>query len=427
MILFFLSLFLFIIAFMLYNSEPTLYYTPLMSVIIWLSYILFNHLFNFDFRVFSSGAIFIVFSISILSLGGIFGQIISKKYFFKKHTITINKLISVISGWHYLAMISSLLTLLGLIDLIRYSYKEFELLNNIFSLILLPQEYATDRYGGAQYLPIRLKLLSYMIYPTALSIGALVGGKYWPSFTRIIPILFALSYGLIYSSRTVVILTIISLISSELSIRVLNGKNININFKQLIPLSLLFFIGLPFIFILLQWLRQGFESEFIIEEMISVARISMTGSFSAFTQWFHNYDGLNYEWGRNTFAGPFELFGISKRVQGFYLDFVEVGKSHINIYTAFRGLLQDYGFFGTSIFLFFIGGLSSITYFLVKNGFILAVPILALINGWIIFSPFISLFVNNSIIGGYVLFIFFSFNSIFKPDVIKRKVEFLWS
>ena len=215
MILLFLSLFLFSIAFIIYKSEPTIYYTPLMAVIIWLSYIFFNHFFNFDFRFFYLGALFIVFSISILSFGGIFGQIISKKYFLKKRTININKLISVISGWHYLAIISSILTLVGLIDLIRYSYKEFELLNNIFSIILLPQQYATDRYGGAQYLPVRLKLLSYMIYPTALSIGALVGGKYWPSFTRIIPILFALSYGLIYSSRTVVMLTIISLISSS--------------------------------------------------------------------------------------------------------------------------------------------------------------------------------------------------------------------
>ena len=249
-----------------------------------------------------------------------------------------------------------------------------------------------------------------MIYPTALSIGALIGGKFWNPLARAIPIFFALSYGIIYSSRTVVILTIISIISAELSIRVINSNDKKIEMKKIITTASLFIIGLPSIFIILQWLRQGFSSDFIFNEMLQIARSSMTGSFSAFTQWFHHYNGgISYEWGENTFAGPFELLGLTNRVQGFYLDFTEVGKSHINIYTVFRGLLQDFGFIGSSIFLFFFGFICSIVFLKVKSGWVIGVPLLALINGCILFSPIISLFVNNSIIGGYFLFFIFSF------------------
>ena len=93
----------------------------------------------------------------------------------------------------------------------------------------------------------------------------------------------------------------------------------------------------------------------------------------------------------------------------FFLEFSEVGITHINIYTAFRGLLQDFGFAGSAFFLFIIGLVSSLLYYQVKNGSVTAIPLLAICNGWVIFSPFISLFVNNSIVTGYVLFFAISY------------------
>tara|TARA_Y100000590_G_C15674342_1_gene997397 strand:- start:638 stop:1933 length:1296 start_codon:yes stop_codon:yes gene_type:complete len=408
------------IAIVLYTCEPSLYFSPLIAAIMWIVYILFNYIINHDYRIFSTGALFIGFAVSVFSLGSICGYIISKKYLWRVDSFTDSKLIRVISGWHYLAIISIILTLIGLIGLVRYSYQEFQLFNNVYSLLLVPQAFATDRYGGAQFLPIELKLLSYMIYPTALCIGALVGAKFWNPLMRTIPIIFALSYGVIYSSRTVVILTLVSIISAELSVRAINLHNEKIQIKKTLTMAFSFFFGLPLIFIILQWLRQGLSSDLIINDMLQVARSSMTGSFSAFTQWFHHFNvGISYDWGANTFAGPFELLGLSNRVQGFYLDFTEVGETHINIYTVFRGLLQDFGFIGSSIFLFVWGIICSIVFFQVKNGWIIGVPILALMNGWILFTPIISLFVNNSIIGGYFLFFIFSLYNFQPTSILK--------
>jgi oligosaccharide repeat unit polymerase len=248
-----------------------------------------------------------------------------------------------------------------------------------------------------------------MIYPTAISIGALVGAGRWRNWTRMVPIVLGLCYGVIYSSRTVVILTVVAMISSEWATRSWQKNNAN-QLKKLIFFILSAIIIFPIVFISLQWLRQGMAADFILDDMITVARSSMTGSISAFTQWYHQWNGLDLAWGRNSFAGPFELIGISERVQGFYLDFSEVGTTHINIYTAFRGILEDYGFLGTTIVLFFFGFVSAWVFNFVENGWITFIPLLALLNGWILFSPFISLFVNNSIIAGYVIFQMFSFD-----------------
>lgn len=401
------SLFLFLI-----SVEQSVYFTPLMAVSLWIIYFSFNLLINQDFIFFLNGSVFIVFALINLSIGGFVGYYFFQKYYPQQNKTKLDiKWQTAITNWHYLALLSIGLTGLGLVGLIVYSYQEYQLMNNFYSLALLPQEFSTDRYGGSQYLPLELKLLSYMIYPSALSVGALTGGKYWSAKARFIPIVLALGYGMIYSSRTVVILTLVAMISSDWAIRVFNShpqdhKN---NTKTLFLTGLSLSILLPAIFIALQWLRQGLDSEFIMNEMLQIARSSMTGSLSAFTQWFHHYDGLEFGWGRHTFAGPFELLGISNRVQGFFLEFSEVGTTHINIYTAFRGLLQDFGFAGSAFFLFIIGLVSSLLYYQVKNGSVLAIPLLAICNGWVIFSPFISLFVNNSILTGYVLFFAISY------------------
>lgn len=424
MILIFTAILLMGLLFLLFSIVKSPLFAPTMAVGLWGVYFLFNAILNQDFIFFSTGPIFILFALTLVSAGGIVG-FYAKKYILRTSAIpNISQWQSTFTTWHYLAIFSITLTTMGLFGLIWYSFNEFQLLSNIFSILLLPQEFATDRYGGAQYLPMELKLLSYMIYPSALAVGALTGGKNWSWKTRFIPVSLALGYGMVYSSRTVVILTIVAMISSDLAVRVFNHRIQKNNIKNLLVLGTGMILVLPVIFIGLQWLRQGVNSELFMFEMIQIARSSMTGSISAFSQWIHEYDWLEYGWGRHTFAGPFELIGISTRVQGFFLEFSEVGITHINIYTAFRGLLQDYGFWGTSLFSFLLGLISSFFFFHVKNGSILIVPLLSMCYGWILFSPFVSLFVNNSILTGYIIFFLISFVPVQPQTRIIEKMAY---
>jgi oligosaccharide repeat unit polymerase len=393
-----------------YHFIKKLLFTPLLLAFIWFAYASFHLLFNSDYLTFGPGIMILMYCIALVVLGGLFGSNLAEKFFKKNpHYIKKNETHYNYKGWIMLAYVSTILTFGGILFLVKYSFNEFQLFNSAISLLALPQQFATDRYGGAQYLPVYLKFLSYMIYPTAISIGALVGAGRWRNWTRMVPIVLALCYGVIYSSRTVVILTVVAMISSEWATRSWQKNNAN-QLKKLIFFILSAIIIFPIVFISLQWLRQGMDADFILGDLITVARSSMTGSISAFTQWYHQWNGLDLAWGRNSFAGPFELIGISERVQGFYLDFSEVGTTHINIYTAFRGILEDYGFLGATIFLFFFGFVSAWVFNFVENGWITFIPLLALLNGWILFSPFISLFVNNSIIAGYVIFQMFSFD-----------------
>jgi len=401
---------LWLLIFLFYLVRTPLF-APLIAVAVWCAYYLYNTIMNQDFLFFSAGTLFILFALILVSVGGIVGLYPFKNsHWAPKETSHIHAVLeSTFTNWHYLAIGSLCLTAIGLLGLIRYSFEEYQLFNSILSLFLLPGEFSTDRYGGAQYLPIELKLLSYMIYPSALAVGALTAKNYWNGKTRLIPIILALAYGMIYSSRTVVILTIVAMISSDLAVRALPHEGKKNELRNILIAGTGLILVFPIIFIGLQWLRQGVGAEFIMDDMIQIARSSMTGSISAFSQWFQQYNWQDYGWGKHTFAGPFELLGLSTREQGFFLEFSEVGATHINIYTAFRGLIQDYGFLGSSLMLFIFGLISSMLYGKVKSGSVAAIPLLAICNGWILFSPFISLFVNNSILTGYIIFFSVSF------------------
>jgi len=81
MIYLFITIILFGIAIILFRCEPSLFFSPLIAVIIWIVYILFNLTINQDFRIFSTGALFIGYAISIFSLGSVSGLIFSNKYY----------------------------------------------------------------------------------------------------------------------------------------------------------------------------------------------------------------------------------------------------------------------------------------------------------------------------------------------------------
>ena len=129
MSLFLMSLIFLALFIVLYNIVRTPYFTPLLSIIIWLLYSIFNYIFNEDFIFFPSGIAYISFCVILITFGGIAGLFLTKQYYgINSMLISSNSLNRSASGWHYLAIISSLLTLVGLISLIRYSYQEFQLL-----------------------------------------------------------------------------------------------------------------------------------------------------------------------------------------------------------------------------------------------------------------------------------------------------------
>jgi oligosaccharide repeat unit polymerase len=85
------------------------------------------------------------------------------------------------------------------------------------------------------------------------------------------------------------------------------------------------------------------------------------GQIAAFGTWFGHYlqEGGDKSLGGITFAGPFDALHLKERNQGIYTESIAIGESETNVYTIYRGLVEDFGIAGALVFQFIMGCLAS--------------------------------------------------------------------
>ncbi len=112
-------------------------------------------------------------------------------------------------------------------------------------------------------------------------------------------------------------------------------------------------------------------------------------------------------WGLYTFAGPYELMGIASREMGIYGEAasIEVGDSETNVFTIFRGLIEDFTPVGTLIVLTLFGFVAGYAFERIRKGKMVAVFFLSLFYAVTILSHVGSLFAYNSIILAFGLWL----------------------
>lgn len=147
------------------------------------------------------------------------------------------------------------------------------------------------------------------------------------------------------------------------------------------------------------------------------------GHIPAFDNWFGNNLGdLPYSFGLQTFVGIFSFIGISARNQGIYLDNYVGGALATNVYTYFRGLVEDFGVVGSILFLLLILAFINSSYKKLSRGrnTIMNQVILMIGYSFILF-PYVSLFSYNSFILAFVLFAVYLYAVQVKKKDVKRK------
>jgi oligosaccharide repeat unit polymerase len=78
-------------------------------------------------------------------------------------------------------------------------------------------------------------------------------------------------------------------------------------------------------------------------------KVIMFGHILAFSTWFDSADlmNINPAVGRHTVAGLFEAVSPGSRASGVYTEPVPVGPGFSNVFTIFRGLIDDFTLFGS--------------------------------------------------------------------------------
>jgi oligosaccharide repeat unit polymerase len=109
--------------------------------------------------------------------------------------------------------------------------------------------------------------------------------------------------------------------------------------------------------------------------------------------------------GQYTFAGVFELLHIHTRVAGVYTEQVTIGGSTYNIYTAFRGLIEDFTVPGALVFLALVGFGAQMAYQRVRPGNLPYAGLLAAFYAATLWSFVVDIFIYNSIVLAFVVLV----------------------
>lgn len=375
---------------------PACFFTML-----WFMILLITRIIAPEFPAYSFGLWYIVALALALTLGSLLVpiQIVPRQerystleeinFFFYRRSPAIMLLISVFS----------LTAILGILGLLLFGIRRYELNADLFSVLSLPGQLYDDRDAGIILIPWYIRYLTYFLMPAALLGGIITPFEKLPrKLICYLPIILSVVVGMIYTTRAGILLTLILYLSGLFSSYVLLKKDADLlsDLKTFLGLSftVLFLIS---VWLFLQWLRGGASADFIFYPVLNTIKSAVFGTTAAFTTWLQHFHQHGAAFGLYTFAGPLDLIGVNERQLGFYADFITLPTGYTNIYTAFRGLIQDFTIPGSIFICLLIGFLIQLAYLRCRDGNIIWVLPLSLFYAFTLFSPFISIFTSNSV------------------------------
>lgn len=182
----------------------------------------------------------------------------------------------------------------------------------------------------------------------------------------VLPSLFVM---LTQSSKLIFMVAVLLYIASTLLMKILSSNHSMFNFSGGIKIVAISLLILPLIIIAFTS-REGYNdfdtSGEALDILLPAINSYLFGSLYAFSDFFAYYFGMSssslynieyYNLGYYTFKSVFDSFGGTKVFPaGFYSDNYDFnGVLSTNIFTFFRGLIQDFGCIGSLFFMYFFG------------------------------------------------------------------------
>lgn len=170
-------------------------------------------------------------------------------------------------------------------------------------------------------------------------------------------------------------------------------------------------VALILFFIYLQGFRYGYKDLSNLEEMLQRMDSYFFASLPPLSSWIDNNNLLESRLGlgRWSLAGVYDFVGLEKREPGLYRDVITIGAYQSNVYSIFRGLIQDFSFLGAAFVIMLAGVIAGKYFKILSAGNMSGLILLPAIYSQIFWSPIVSIFNYNSVLmafGGFAVYIF---------------------
>ena len=277
-------------------------------------------------------------------------------------------------------------------------------LTSIEGLVSLGREMAIKRYFEDYSPPLSARLLGSLSLTGLLVAGATMA---LPSSRPLRPYaalqFVALLFGaLIHTARSGFLMGCIMFFSSYVVTAGYVGFTKSF-FRRLGVWSVGVILFLTVFAVSVQSQRGGVLDPESFSDATAIVRDSILGALASFDQWFVADDGSSLRWGFYTFGGVFTVLGLGERIAGVYEHTVDVGTTTTNIYTAMRGLIEDFSLPGALIVLFLFGCLWGYSFVKVRQGSLHHWIIASMGYGTVLYGFIVSLLTYNTVILAWLL------------------------
>ena len=321
-----------------------------------------------------------------------------------------------LGGSFYVATVCSLVFLVA--NTLMQDITAYDLIFNFFE--------SSAQYAGMRYAEeIRTNIFGQLGIVLTY-VGATLGGfRYvyakagWSRglvlVLSFLPSIFVMSA---QSAKGMLFLAIILFYGAILVCRIFNGDLTLLNKRGVKMISVYSALVIPIVAVsfLSRGLYESEDTDFVINRLIYYFASYAFSHIYAFSDWFtyaiggqatFSYVHEEISHGFYTFMALFKLAGSDKEtplgVYDEYYAYADLLQS--NIYTIYRGLIQDFGFIGTLLFMFGSGSLLHLAFnaLLVNRRPVLTVAIFIFMLGYFFSSFLISFLMWNSIYVSFVL------------------------
>lgn len=299
---------------------------------------------------------------------------------------------------------------------------------SIKGIARMGHEFSVLRYSG-QYSPSLIaQFFRAFVYCAPLFGGLLFlvppRTNRWIALMSLLP---AVTMGVAHTTRSTIVFAGIFWMASYFSGQVVINKGPVRLFTKARVIASVFLSGfLVTITVILQIFRGGgylISYNLLLRTFLRL-RVLFCGHLAAYSSWFQGSGyGFNIpRAGAFSFAGLFNLLGLHDREIGLYIEAFQVSTGHFtNVYTLFRGLIEDFTVMGALVVLFIIGIIAGRSYSRLQEGQLLYLPLLAGFYALTLWSSVTSVFNYNSVIAAWFLFTGYFFVQVIVKKAVRQE------
>lgn len=356
-----------------------------------------------DYQVYASGIWIIVLFVFSVLFGTVLSEGLDTRSSHPRANCTMER--ETLRIWEKrssrYSLLFAMVAFAGCVHLLFVSLEKFSLDFSLLDMMSLGHLWSVARYDG-ELEPWSVRLLIMWVYPAVLLAGISFAlapnrARKWLAVAPLVP---AALIGTIFAARAGLLISLISWFSGLFAVRYhQKGGSYALFQRKLVLLSFTFLIGGLVFFVAIDSVRR-FEGG-SLEVTTDLPRLSkyFLGAVPAFANWVHTSEEKEVTMGAYTFAGVFDTLGLRPRQVGVYEQYQTLaGGEDTNIYTVFRGLIEDFTLPGACLFGVLLGFVAGKAARSASTNHLRHLLVLAGYYAFIVFSPLGSLFTYNGLI-----------------------------